>query len=176
MVRGVRQVLPAPTEYLTMKDQRNSKGKFIKGHIPLNKDSSLRGSSGKFVKSKTDEEKRLRHNKLCKEWDTLHPEYKRNYALKNKNKLDIIRKKHHYIRRYGITFEYKTELIKQQDGRCPICDIKIDESFGQVDHCHETGEIRGILCRPCNTALGSFKEDCKILENAIKYLKGGDKK
>jgi hypothetical protein len=41
-----------------------------------------------------------------------------------------------------------------------------------VDHCHNTGKIRGILCTKCNTGLGSFKDNIELLMNAIKYLKG----
>ena len=41
-----------------------------------------------------------------------------------------------------------------------------------VDHCHETGKIRGLLCHNCNRALGLFKDNVEFLERAILYLKG----
>lgn len=39
-----------------------------------------------------------------------------------------------------------------------------------IDHCHKTGKIRGILCSRCNTALGGFNDDIKLLDKAINYL------
>lgn len=39
-----------------------------------------------------------------------------------------------------------------------------------VDHSHQTGQIRGLLCDPCNTALGLFQDDQNRLQNAMEYL------
>lgn len=41
-----------------------------------------------------------------------------------------------------------------------------------VDHCHDTGIVRGLLCHNCNRALGLFKDKIEVLKNAIKYLEG----
>lgn len=40
-----------------------------------------------------------------------------------------------------------------------------------VDHCHQTGKIRGLLCQKCNMALGLLNDSVEILETAIRYLK-----
>jgi hypothetical protein len=45
-----------------------------------------------------------------------------------------------------------------------------------VDHCHESGKIRGLLCLTCNVGLGMFKEDVDIMKNAIEYLKNDNRK
>lgn len=54
------------------------------------------------------------------------------------------------------------------DGKCELCEVEIEKPH--LDHCHETGKIRGWLCRNCNVGLGMFKDDTEILQKAIKYL------
>jgi len=75
--------------------------------------------------------------------------------------------------KYNITLEEWNKMYKDQNYSCAIC--KSDELVGSgvlhVDHCHVTGSIRGLLCHHCNVALGSFKDNVNILNNAIKYLK-----
>jgi hypothetical protein len=75
--------------------------------------------------------------------------------------------------RYGLTYEDYVKMYDDQDGKCKICEREY--SLGgtnglYVDHCHTTNIVRGLLCPICNTAIGWFKEDKKIFENAIKYL------
>lgn len=77
-------------------------------------------------------------------------------------------------RKYGIgIIEYNKMLVKQE-GKCCICGT-INPGNGQtnfaIDHNHKTGEVRGLLCRPCNQALGLFKDSPEILEKATTYLK-----
>lgn len=62
-----------------------------------------------------------------------------------------------------------------QDNKCLICLEHKADSPGKyvglyVDHCHKTGEIRGLLCNQCNTGLGRFRDDKAIMRRAIKYL------
>lgn len=73
---------------------------------------------------------------------------------------------------YGITAENYNEMFINQKGCCKICGIHQDEFVRKlaVDHCHATGEVRGLLCCNCNTGLGKFKDNIDLLENAIKYL------
>ena len=89
---------------------------------------------------------------------------KRNKDKKIRNRLN---------RKYGITPEDRAELLRLQDDKCAICGI--EEKFLikglYIDHDHETGEIRGLLCSSCNTALGLLKEDINSLKKVIKYLK-----
>ena len=80
------------------------------------------------------------------------------------------------IRRYGITPEQFDELLASQAGRCAICgetpdpDGKGAYSRLHIDHCHETGLVRGLLCGRCNAALGHFRDDPGRLAAAINYL------
>lgn len=64
-------------------------------------------------------------------------------------------------------------MLLEQSFECKICkrDIFIDSDHLAVDHDHDTGGIRGILCQPCNMALGLFKDDEEILASAIEYLR-----
>ena len=75
---------------------------------------------------------------------------------------------------YGLTEEKFWDMVKEQDGKCLICDQALDFSTPfktpSVDHCHKTGKVRGILHRGCNTALGSFKDDPATLRRAADYL------
>jgi hypothetical protein len=76
----------------------------------------------------------------------------------------------HIRKSFGLTAHEYYEMLMRQDGECAICG---DHERGQrlaVDHCHETGEVRGLLCRPCNAALGAFRDSPDILECALEYL------
>lgn len=72
-------------------------------------------------------------------------------------------------RRYGITNAEWDAIAKQQDELCALCRIKPPVD---VDHCHTTGKIRGLLCRGCNVGLGLFGDSVDGLTKAIAYLKG----
>lgn len=76
--------------------------------------------------------------------------------------------------RYNISREYAVELrAKISNSTCDLCDspeVKGYKNDFCIDHDHKTGEVRGVLCRSCNLALGYFKDDVKLLNNAIKYL------
>lgn len=72
---------------------------------------------------------------------------------------------------YGITLEEFQLLLNSQRGLCAICgEPEAGKYRLSVDHCHETGRIRGLLCRKCNVAIGMLKESVTVLEAAIRYL------
>lgn len=82
-------------------------------------------------------------------------------------------------RLYGIDLEHYDAILQRQGGVCAICRLSettIDRRTGKpwplaVDHNHNTGELRGLLCRRCNNALGSFKDDPILLQSAAEYLR-----
>lgn len=144
-----------------IKDFRNPNGTFKKGHY------QTRG----FI----DFENRIRQCSKCKEkksFDDFYPSKNpigirpscktcvgvvnsnrdhSAYYWKNKEKVQAFKRKH----MYGLSNDdYETMLI-EQNFRCKACG---DETKLVVDHCHETGLIRGLLCRNCNTALGQLKD------------------
>ena len=74
---------------------------------------------------------------------------------------------YHLKRRYGIGADEFDRLVELQGGVCPICGRENPE---HVDHDHESGRVRGLLCMRCNNALGLLREDADVLGNAIGYV------
>ena len=79
--------------------------------------------------------------------------------------------------RYGMSLDEYHSIIANQNFACPICQVEISETLGYkgkrlvvVDHNHDTGEVRGILCSMCNMMLGHARESTDILYKAIVYL------
>lgn len=76
-----------------------------------------------------------------------------------------------YLRKclYGITdAEYK-QMVENQKGLCAICK-KPPSKILFVDHCHETGKVRGLLCHKCNVGLGYLGDSVQGIKNALEYL------
>jgi len=78
------------------------------------------------------------------------------------------------VQRYGLNKLQQLELLEEQSGQCAICYIPLKlfsgSSGGYIDHCHETGRIRGILCLPCNTTLGYIENKAIDLKAVHYYL------
>lgn len=91
-------------------------------------------------------------------------EYERAWRFKNK---------------FGITTDEYDAMFKAQDGKCAICaqsSKQVHRKTGKVrdlavDHCHDTGKVRALLCTDCNMALGLFKDDPDLLSAAADYLR-----
>jgi hypothetical protein len=73
---------------------------------------------------------------------------------------------------YGLTKEMYLQMLTDQDGRCAICGVPDSEVRLQVDHCHETKVVRGLLCPNCNRGLGMFQDDKDRLIEAVMFLEG----
>lgn len=71
---------------------------------------------------------------------------------------------------YGLTLERFEQMMRDQGGRCLICEEVVAELV--VDHCHETKVVRGLLCHSCNLGLGKFADDPDRLRRASTYLEG----
>ena len=85
------------------------------------------------------------------------------------------------LNKYGITLDEYNELFEQQQGLCALC--KKPETTRRnkkgdgperlaVDHCHDTGLVRGLLCFKCNTAIGALGDTQEAALRAMKYLSG----
>ncbi|MFX0188518.1 MAG: endonuclease VII domain-containing protein [Candidatus Hodarchaeota archaeon] len=100
----------------------------------------------------------------CTSMDGLHPECKE--CRKERDRWYYIKKK------YGLTKEDFYAMLESQDYLCEICEREFDDKIRpQIDHNHKTGEVREILCAPCNALIGLANDDIRILKNAIEYLK-----
>ncbi len=77
--------------------------------------------------------------------------------------------------KYGITLEQFEGKLKEQSGLCAICrragSGRTQSTRMVVDHNHTTGKFRGVLCHPCNAALGLFRDCPDILVKAAGYLR-----
>jgi hypothetical protein len=75
---------------------------------------------------------------------------------------------------YGINTEEYNRLFELQEGKCAICG-KHQSQFEKrlyVDHDHESGRVRGLLCQKCNSAIGLLCDDVSLLKIAVRYLEG----
>ena len=103
-------------------------------------------------------------NKQKKYWNSRTPKKRLEQHLKYK---------------YGISPEQFLSSWDSQNGKCAICEEQLPDLLTYenrrrgyaIDHNHETGEFRGILCLPCNTLLGMANDSSDILDKAINYLK-----
>lgn len=92
--------------------------------------------------------------------------YKKTHPVQYQKSIDDV-----YKYRYGITKQDKQTIIEKQQGLCAICGnaLKTGKGGAQLDHCHKTGKIRGVLCMPCNVFLGKIKDDpTKLIAYLIK--------
>jgi hypothetical protein len=116
------------------------------------------------------------------EWNRAEAKlYRERYPEKNKAQRQASAKRNVGTRRayrlkntYGMTVEQYESMLDEQDGRCAIC--RSDRPGGPrtpiftVDHDHDTGRVRGLLCSSCNRALGLLRDDPEVLRLAIGYL------
>lgn len=104
----------------------------------------------------------------CKE---CYKEYSKKY-MRNARKQSGTRYDH-YQRRYGISHDQVIEMLEQRNYKCDICGNESDHRYAKlcVDHNHETGKVRGMLCFSCNVMIGQGRDNTEVLSNAIKYLK-----
>jgi len=104
--------------------------------------------------------KRLAEKRKDPEQKELWKEYGRRSTLK---------------KRYGITANEYDSMIEAQGGVCAICNTNTSGGRGPgsrlaVDHNHETGQVRALLCSMCNQGIGMFKENVEVMQKAIDYL------
>jgi hypothetical protein len=74
-------------------------------------------------------------------------------------------------KRYGLTLAQYNDMLASQGGVCAICRRQCESGRNlAVDHDHRTGEVRGLLCRLCNQAIGQFRDNPITIWRALEYV------
>lgn len=115
---------------------------------------------------------RTRTNANNKAWKKANPDKLREYQARSDKKRTPEYKRHYqYKRAYGITLEAYNALHEKQNGLCAICARpERERKVLSLDHDHDTGEIRGLLCSNCNKGLGFFDDNAALVRAAHEYL------
>jgi hypothetical protein len=88
------------------------------------------------------------------------------------------KRKFNLAKNYGLTVAEYDTMLREQGGVCAVCGKDEPNAHGRtgkqfrlaVDHCHKTGEVRGLLCQKCNRAIGLLEDDPVLMRRAISYL------
>jgi hypothetical protein len=146
---------------------RNNKGQFEKGNLGI-----------WFGKKRTDEDKQKMSKPKTKKYIDLEKTGNCKHC-----KLDYVKVIHNQLycktcvpdkfaygnmTKYGISNSQYLGLLNSNNGMCIICQ---NEKATDIDHCHISGMVRGMICHNCNMMLGHSKDNPETLLNAIEYLK-----
>lgn len=96
---------------------------------------------------------------------------KREYTNKIEEEGFTKTRKYELKSKYNLTIKQYVEMIKSCENSCEICQTSFTQTDIHVDHCHTSGEVRGLLCFDCNTGLGRYKDSEGLLLKAIEYLR-----
>ena len=121
-----------------------------------------------------NEEEKKKHAEYMREYNKRNPEKKKKYRknYRENHKANQLRAK------YGITIEEYQSMFDNQGGVCKLCGMeettKISKGDGvrslAVDHDHNTGKVRGLLCHQCNVVLGQYEKYKDLFPKFQEYL------
>jgi hypothetical protein len=108
--------------------------------------------------------------KACKRisdqaWKSRNP----NYEVERYARTKIQNREKHLVRKYGVSLTDYDSMFIAQLGKCAVCSKSQDKAF-DVDHCHETKMVRGLLCTNCNRMIGHAGDSPERLRKAADYL------
>lgn len=115
----------------------------------------------------------------AKRWRDKNPDYKKNWLAKNpdynKNYFIDAAARSKYQKQWAwarLDIDYKDveNALLAQNNSCAGCHIPLTMDSGRMDHCHETGQFRGVLCNSCNLSLGQLKDSPETLRRLADYL------
>ena len=103
---------------------------------------------------------------------------RKKWSTKNPERAHLSQRQRNLKCKFGVDLEWYEKQFKKQNYSCAICKSKTNKTSGNrefwnfsVDHCHDSGKVRGILCNNCNRALGLFQDNPELLEKAAEYIK-----
>ena len=109
------------------------------------------------------------HNDQFKKNYRNNPEKYRAYTNSKSYRPEIKRRSN--LKKFGLTIDDYDKMLENQNGVCAICLNSCNSGKRlAVDHCHETGKVRQLLCRRCNQSIGKFNDDPILLQKAVDYL------
>lgn len=145
------------------------------------KEIEMRRAANRVAAKRWAQNNKERVSAAARAWQLRNPEkvrenakrWRQNWTPEQRDLYLGRQRERTFKQRYGLTLaDYKDMLVKQ-GGHCVLCSRTPEqERYGRlnVDHCHETGRVRGLLCTPCNHALGMLGDNVAGLQKAVEYL------
>ena len=102
---------------------------------------------------------------------TINAKHRERYHTKTKEQVITNQRRYILKKHFNLTPEEYASMLEEQGGICRICgNPPTDKKALCVDHNHDTGAVRGLLCSTCNTGLGQFQDSPDMLQKAREYL------
>ena len=96
--------------------------------------------------------------------------FKNGWTARSYTKKNLEQRYESILKRYKISRAYLDRMIKDQSNKCALCFQVFKDGLFVVDHCHESGNVRGLLCRNCNDGLGKLGDNFSGIARALFYL------
>lgn len=117
------------------------------------------------------EKYKANHSKYYLENKEKFAAYRTNWIKENASLYKLKERERHLISSFGINLDNYQKLLDSQNGVCAICGAYPKKRSLHVDHCHNSGRVRGLLCFRCNAILGLCNDNHFALDKASMYLK-----
>lgn len=127
----------------------------------------------KAAKRRYYERNKAQVNARADKWRRLNPERRREITLAWRRRNPESCKDAQIRCAYGIGLAEYRQMISDQDGKCLICEKRKKLT---IDHCHETGVVRGLLCFGCNSAIGKLGDTAATVARAVAYLTAAEQR
>lgn len=165
--KAKREERVANKDYKTLSEKTCNKCGVLKPVSDFYKDRAMNDGHSSICKTcktatvyKWRKENKPKYNALAAKWRDKNPDKQHATDIK---------------RIYGLSIERYNEMLTEQGCKCKICSKPHDPSLKRgrlyVDHCHKSGEVRGLICGACNSAIGLFNDDVDLIARAIAYVK-----
>lgn len=118
---------------------------------------------------------RAAYNQAARAKRLLNPQKYRDQARAVRRLNPGRERKYHLKSNYRLTIELFDSMVLSQNNSCAICRTDFDKRKPHVDHCHNTGVVRGILCTQCNTGIGYFGDNPALMISASEYINNANR-